>query len=123
METKKTRRLAKDLTRMPRFKKKIAEWLTLHDGKSINILQVKLTGHRGYLSMSEKELTDSFDSVVEGLVKLLESQQKELAEAIADKESTYEINRIKRYIEETESTLKTSEDIVNEIMEELVLKS
>jgi len=123
METKKTRRLAKDLAKMPRFKKKIAEWLTLHDGKRLDAMQVKLTGHRGYLSMSEKELTDNFDSVVEGLVKLLESQQKELAEAIADRESTYEINRIKRYIEETESTLKTSEDIVNEIMEELVLKS
>jgi hypothetical protein len=75
----KMSKIAKDIKNQPKLKKEIASFLA-KNSKIKNEQDVLLHGHRGFLAMTEKELTKEFDALVERTVKDLEFCKKEMAE-------------------------------------------
>lgn len=82
MAKQKLRKIAKNIGKQPKLKKKLAEYLASTHNKVTpdELTNMLLKGHRGYLAMTEKELTDLFDKKYESLTIQLQDLKTEEAE-------------------------------------------
>lgn len=105
------RKIAKNIKNQPKLKKMLAKWLTeqfLTRG-FYNAEEMLLKGHRGFLAMSEKELTNQFD-------KLYSDIEKEIEEESKQNHWTTE-----RELEAKTIALQSADVIYNEIFEQVFL--
>lgn len=108
----KLRKIAKNIQKQPKLKKLLAEYLADQPEFTIDVRKVKIYGHRGFLAMTEKDLTDMFDKHYEDLSKKLEE-----AEASKARLSPWETN----HMTSIKTRLTKAEQIYTEIFEEVFL--
>ena len=71
MSQRKLRKIAKNIKSQPKLKKVMATYLAENYGRLSNdeIKNILINGHRGFLAMSEKELTGLIDNEYDKLIK------------------------------------------------------
>ena len=104
----------------PRLKKVLAEWLTddAIETRDYNIRPILYSGHRGFMAMGEKELTDLFDKRYEELDKRLQALKEELAE---NNQGGWGEERLGEKIKKQNDKLAAAEQVYTEIFEEVFL--
>ncbi len=120
MSRPKLRKMAKNIKNQPRLKKILAEYLTKRtfDEKNYNAYSMLLNGHRGFLAMSEKELTDKFDNVYIELEEEVKAAEKDRLE---EDPSSWGVGYLDGRVKDKKKILAKADKIYDEIFEELFL--
>ena len=90
-------KIAKDIKNQPKLKKALATYIA-ENSEILDPIALLLEGHRGFLAMSEKELTKKFDEMYDGFNDQLKEAKTKLIETprswfyvVAEKELTQKI--------------------------------
>jgi len=113
MSKKKLRKIAKNITNQPKIKKEIATFLVVHDISRPHIDDVMMFGHRGFLAMSEKELTDRFDKLYESFLVLKVKDDEIRSQHIAN---GYKVTFPSYYDVKIEAAEKLYDSIIDELL-------
>lgn len=108
----KMSKIAKDMKNQPKLKKALATYIA-ENTKISDPVALLVEGHRGFLAMSEKELTKKFDEMYEEFNKRLK-EEKEAMQA----------NPLKQYGWRTadyEARIKEADDLYDALFEQLFL--
>jgi hypothetical protein len=118
MTSKRVKKRAKHIKNDRKLKRDLAEFLVMYTATwhHININDVLLNGHRGFLSMSEEELIKKFDSAYIDLKQIC----MEMSKSGEWKELT-DCGWSPSKLEITRAALSTAESIYNKLFEEIVL--
>lgn len=122
MAKKKLKKIAKNIAKQPKLKRKLAEYLaSVHGRVSPNELETMLTkGHRGYLAISEKELTDLFDKKYEVLIK----EKEEAVEKLADiGPSQWSSRHVAHTVKGCDIKISAADKIMDALFEDVFLVS
>lgn len=119
MAKRRLRKVAKDIKKQPKLKKKIAEFLANNYNLTMSeARQMLLKGHRGYLSMHEKELSDLFDAKYDELLSDIESKNEEIKEYEHD---AWYVKIIRTDIDNISKIKQEAEEIYDAIFEGIYL--
>ena len=105
-------KIAKDMKNQPKLKKALATYIA-ENTRIPDTLTLLLEGHRGYLAMTEKELTKIFDKMYEELTTSFKEEQEAMI-----------ANPLKRYgwkSTEYERKIKEADALYDSLFEQLFL--
>lgn len=108
----KMSKIAKDIKNQPKLKKALATYIA-ENTEIVDKVALLVEGHRGFLAMSEKELTKKFDEMYDEFNKRLQ-----------DEKEAMQANPLKRYGWKTadyEARIKEADDLYDALFEQLFL--
>jgi len=111
---KKLRKIAKSLKNQPKLKKILAEYLASVNKAGFDVEKALIYGHRGYMAMTEKDLTDLFDSHFE---EIIENNNR-----ILESEGTRSPWSFERELEDSQSELDKANKISDLLFEQAFLE-
>lgn len=111
-------KLAKDIKNQPKLKKALATYIAENTKVTAdNMLDFLLEGHRGFLAMSEKELTNKFDAMYEGFHRRIAELESKIGEA----QNSYTRSNIENEIKSSEAKIKEADALYDALFEQLFL--
>lgn len=112
----KMSKIAKDIKNQPKLKKALATYIA-NNTKVTDITDLLINGHRGFLAMSEKELTKLFDDKYDEMNNSL----KELDEKAAEASKAYLKHGYLNQKKSIEQQLKEANELYDSLFEQLFL--
>ena len=112
--------MQKNIAKQPKIKKKLAKFLAESYGLvPVDIQQdMLINGHRGYLAMTEKELTDLFDKEYE---KLLADKKKREDTRDEHNHGSWEWAHYAADVEKVDKKIEQADEVYDSIFEEVFL--
>lgn len=119
MSKRRVKKVCKEIKKQPKLKKLLAEWLTEYTVQehAYNPKKMLLEGNRGFLAMSEKELSDMFDKAYDALTERIEVYKVDLEDPELLK---WDRKSIQSKIERLEEQIGSALLVYDEIFENIV---
>lgn len=103
------------------LKRKLAEIIAKYDESKISITEMKIYGHRGYLSYKEGDLCDMFDKIFNKQIEEIAEKRKQLIERYGGSSLRWDQHRLNVETQELNAFILQFQEIADLIFEEKFL--